>query len=46
MKGLVNGPGIRRVFFSQGRRGITARGVLIQILMILMGEKKKIWRTY
>ena len=38
---LVNGPGIRRVFFSQGCRH-NCKGVLIQILMILMGRRKDI----
>ena len=35
---LVNGPGMRRVFFSQG-----CRDALILILIALMAEKKKTW---
>ena len=39
---LVNGPGMRRVYFSQGCRH-NCEDVLIQILMILMEEKSEIW---
>lgn len=38
---LVNGPGIRRVFFHKAV-SITVKVVLILILMILMEESKEI----
>ena len=39
---LVNGPGMRRVYFLKGA-DIIVKDVLIQILMILMEEKSEIW---